>query len=427
MKSPTTKDTITVTVGSVGMGSFVTAATLTKTTSSTTTAVPSTRKRKRPRRIYQPQDNSLFDLLYTHSGESLFINPILWTDLHLQLLGVKFVTLPRCDTPHPEPSPKPREFPPRMLRLSKQISNILAPHTSRENLGMNGAASRVAALDGMLRAMFPAAELGSLGQLYKQLNIWVWGEPYQAICRLDGLFENSDDSPVLAFINKDGLEFKRRHKLFGAAPGPGGRPNHAVHGLVDLRIKKILPVNRDHDPYLVAIFIAMAQKRFYSTLPVPMKRKKRSVYRGLSMPEFDNVKLHIITNDNGSELSVYTATVTAAFLERFHKPTQTPKTTADALGMTIEHTKVAAWPMLGLKERLGKTLGKDLVCQDFSADEIDAWDDESDSESVATERFPSRTNSEVQASRRILGEISNEKVDDELDEAASPLKKPRLA
>lgn len=232
----------------------------------------------------------------------------------------------------------------------------------------------------------------------------------------------------MAFFSKELLEDKRRNKLYAAAPGPKGCPNKAVNRLMELRINKILPTNRDHDPLLIATFLAMAQKQFYPPTPPIRRWANRHEARGAPMPEFKDVKLRVITGNSGSEISVYTAVVTAAFLERFHMPTKSPRNNAGGIGMTIEHTKVPVWPLLGLKERLARTLGTDFIGEELDQQGMETWGDESDTESVATECYPSRTNSDAQLSRQALCIIPNEKLAAALDEteSSSPLKRRRL-
>jgi hypothetical protein len=60
------------------------------TMSSTSQAPVVTPPKRRPHRIYQPAKNSLYDIFQQHSGTALFVRPICWTDLHAQLLGVKW-------------------------------------------------------------------------------------------------------------------------------------------------------------------------------------------------------------------------------------------------------------------------------------------------------------------------------------------------
>lgn len=78
--------------------------------------------------------------------------------------------------------------------------------------------------------------------------------------------------------------------------------------------------------------------------------------------EFHDVRLGIITLDGETrDFIVYTTVVTAAFLKRFAEPMKAAPNSQDQSGMRIEFTRVPVWPVLGLRERLGKALGRELV------------------------------------------------------------------
>ncbi|KAK4194349.1 hypothetical protein QBC40DRAFT_136038, partial [Triangularia verruculosa] len=163
-----------------------------------------------------------------------------------------------------------------------------------------------------------------------------------------------------------------RKNLFRIAPGPNGTPNEPVARLQALRSKLLIPTNVDHDPYIVATLLAMAQAHFYR-IPAYSGRMTPNGSQGqkgvrLRMPQFRDIKVQLITHDEGQKSDphfiVYTAVVTAAFLERFMTPHKTPcSRSVDSeagLGMKIAYTPVKVWPILGLKERLAKALGPEI-------------------------------------------------------------------
>ncbi len=86
----------------------------------------------------------------------------------------------------------------------------------------------------------------------------------------------------------------------------------------------------------------------------------------IAPPSFRDIKVQVIThdegNDNNPNFVVYTATVTAAFLDRFLSPHKAPKLQpGEHSGMDISYTPVSFWPILGLKERLSKALGREIA------------------------------------------------------------------
>ncbi|KAF6515099.1 hypothetical protein HZS61_005005 [Fusarium oxysporum f. sp. conglutinans] len=103
------------------------------TTSCTSQAPVVAPPKRRPHRIYQPAKNSLYDIFEQHSGTALFVRPICWTDLHAQLLGVKWEELPPCDTPQPTISPATPPSPGHLnpsntiITLNNALACILLP------------------------------------------------------------------------------------------------------------------------------------------------------------------------------------------------------------------------------------------------------------------------------------------------------------
>jgi hypothetical protein len=66
-----------------------------------------------------------------------------------------------------------------------------------------------------------------------------------------------------------------------------------------------------------------------------------------------NVPVKIIAEDREkAEFIIYSAVVTAAFLNRFAYPSKAPAVTdIQGRGLNINLTRVQIWPILGLKER----------------------------------------------------------------------------
>jgi hypothetical protein len=106
----------------------------------------------------------------------------------------------------------------------------------------------------------------------------------------------------------------------------------------------------------------MAQRHFYGA-------------HGGCSRAFEDIKLRILSHDNDTqEFIVYTGYMTSEFLDRFDNPrwAPAPDESADSLGIKIEYTRVPIWPILGLRERLGKACGEDVV-GDFDASKMETW------------------------------------------------------
>lgn len=131
-------------------------------------------------------------------------------------------------------------------------------------------------------------------------------------------------------------------------------------------------------------------------------------------PNFRDLTLRILTHDiDTSEFLVYTGHITKEFLEKFHDPFKAPAGGDDATvsGIKIEFTRVPIWPILGLRERLGKALSQDIVGQ-FDPEEIETWESEAEQKEG------------VKRKREALSEVLNSSFDDDSeDEPALAAKK----
>ena len=179
--------------------------------------------------------------------------------------------------------------------------------------------------------------------------------------------------PMLAYIGRNQLAAIRRN-LFRVVPGPGRSFNEPVFRLQQLRAKMLIPANPDHDAHFLGIFLAMAQKHFYSD-DYPDYKSSGSGSQGANTPDFHDVNVQILTHDiDSADFIVYTAIVSASTLLLFHKPTEVPSE-GGSLGIHVTFSRVPIWPILGLKERLGKALGRDVV-GDFDEEDFETWDEE---------------------------------------------------
>lgn len=222
--------------------------------------------------------------------------------------------------------------------------------------------------------------------------------------------------PMVCYIGKNQLASIRRN-LFRISPGPAKSWNEPVSRLQQLRARQLVPSNLDQDAYFVGIFLAMAQKHFYP-LPFASPRRESSISpKGCipPTPNFRDVTLRILTHDTEtSDFLIYTAYVTKEFLEKFHNPFKAAPNDDDAAtsGIRIEYVRVPIWPILGLRERLGKALGHDVVGQ-FNPDEIETW--EKDPEKQDTNK----------RKREVLSEVLNGSFEEDTDDEPSLSAKKR--
>ncbi|KAJ4173075.1 hypothetical protein NW754_012082 [Fusarium falciforme] len=406
-----------------------------------------TPRKRRPHRIYRPAKNSLYDILHQHSGTSLFVRPICWTDQHARLLGARWEELPPCDTPQPVVSPG---TPPSrghlspsntIITLSNALTQILLPDSMHPILSSN-------AVKTVLMTLWP--EAFSKPHYLPELHLCFGGRVYRDAVRAQMMWNfpseeykssyssfksvstrpaesfnistqsspthSSANLPMICYIGKSQLASVRSN-LFRVASGPGRSWNEPVYRLQQLRARFLVPSNSDHDAHFVGIFLGMAQKYFYPSPPMTGRRDSRlSPGQGIPpCPNFRDLKLRILTHDTDtSEFIVYTGYVTKDFLEKFHDPFKAPPDDDDAevTGIKIEYTRVPIWPILGLRERLGKALGQDVVGA-FNPDEIETWEKDPEKQSGGKRK------------REVLSEVINSSFEDDSDDEPNLVSKKR--
>ncbi|OHF00069.1 hypothetical protein CORC01_04715 [Colletotrichum orchidophilum] len=437
-------------------------------TSSPIQAMPYPAKRKRRHHVFRPDEGSLYDKMWDHAGLSLFVRPICWTELHVQLLDAKFIELPPCDTPVPPSSPRGAPVSPSRCHMKPSVA---ASTLSRELTAMLAPGSTRTFYTNSIRTIMSTLYPSKLSRTRTQLDLHLYfgGLVYRDACRVQvawdempsrsgsiASFESAStrpaesfgvlpttsnggasasagnmsseqrySQPVLAYVGKMQIAATRKN-MYRVIQGPNRSYNGPVERLQQLRSKMFVPSNPTHDPLLVGIMLAMAQRRFHGE-PQPSANKwmpSRPMPTGLGEPEFHDVTVQLLTNDNEtSEFIVYKGTVTEDLLRKFHEPTKNPRAGAERTlaekigevaalgGMRIEYTRVPVWPILGLKERLGKALGKDTVGE-FDEDNIETWEEEA-------ERNPDKL--KRRRDREALVEVFNGSFEEEASADGMPL------
>lgn len=399
--------------------------------------------------MHCPSRNSIYDLMHQHAGSSLFVRPLFWTEQHCDLLGVRFRELPRCDSPLPSeaagtlPSRGHMRPSQAIITLSEALTEILMPSSQSHTLSSN-------AVKIVLETLWPKPF--SKVRFLPDLHLFFGRRVYRDAVRVQVMWNFSTDVwdsyesfrsvstrpaesfgltsassspghnpiglPMMCYLGKNQLATMRR-SVFRVAPGPKNTLNEPVWRLQQLRAKMLTPSNDDQDPHLVGVFLAMAQRHFYG-LPGPSLRREHAWEpRGIPLnPTFYDLTLRILTQDNDTaEFMIYTATVTAKFLQRFHDPFNTPEDESGKVpGLDIQLTRVPIWPILGLRERMGKALGEDVVGP-FDPNDIETWEDSDDDSDVTTKSGKRK--------RRALSEVLNGSFEDDTsDEGAD---EPALA
>ncbi|KAH6680011.1 hypothetical protein F5X68DRAFT_263687 [Plectosphaerella plurivora] len=387
------------------------------------------RRKRRVRQAYEPVAGSFCSILHEYAGETLFAKPIMWTDTQLSAFGIKFVQLPPCQKPRPVSSEawKQPTQSTRLLRMNGCVEMVLNPRRPITTDQSVFTSPRMSGLGGMFDIMYPGRTIRPAGGKNHMFSLFIWGAPYPHLCHLEGFWRDESSKVTMAFLDKPLLESTRKFRMFSVYKPRAGPENTAVKSLVAKRVSLVLPKDPDQDPFLAAAFIAMAQDRFYPATPeskgMTGKITKRQ-FRDRPMPKFADTKLRILTTNGNQTFSVYTTTVTAKVLTALHHPTaEELRSGPDDHTMDIEHTKVDVFPLLGLKERLARALGEDLVgevnldgmelFEDPPAADSDAEDSDGDTVAFTNpRRNPSLPSTASWTSRHLASELSNEGLDE---------------
>lgn len=383
------------------------------------------RKRRRVNCITRPKLGSLHDIMHDHSGESLFVPPICWTDKHAQLLDAHFVERDAIQKPVPDFNCMSSKYPPRPTKLATQISKELTTILSPKVVSLCSES-----IKSVMRTFFPATL--SKAKSDQELSLRCGSRMVKRAVRVGVLWKHPDSNSssfdsaatkpasfpgqvpsssyrpsdsqvsnhtnigsqsatnpsILAFVNRNYLDAVR-HNLYRVWPGPvnGDRLNTPVSNLQRLRSKRLMPATRGHDAYLVAVMLALAQAQCYpthcsksSSRSSSQRLSQQSLNEALELqPKFRDVPVRLLSQDViTAEFVVYSTTVTADLLKRFDDPSWAPcvKDTENS-GLNIEVTRVPIWPLLGLKERLAKALGEEVsgeATSELLETEIETWE-----------------------------------------------------
>ncbi|KAF4121702.1 hypothetical protein GMORB2_1541 [Geosmithia morbida] len=422
--------------------------------SASSSAPPPTKRCRRRRPPRRPARNSLYDLMHEHAGTSLFVRPLFWTDVHSRLLDVRFRELEPCDTPTPHhdsstdtaPSKNHMRPSPSVVTLSDALTELLLPSSPHHGPTTN-------AVKKVLETLWPNAfrtprhlptfhlhfgdhvyyEAVRAQVMWEYAPVAATGpgptpsESLDSSDRADSCTPSSTPVPgpesisvpqrripMMCYLGKSQLASMRRN-IFRISPGPYSSGNEPVLRLQKLRSKMLVPADDDQDPHMIGIFLAMAQKYFYDTPSLPShpyrlrQARPTSQQRRLSpRPEFHDIKLRVLTQDSETcEFIVYTAIVTAAFLQRFHDPFSHPADGGSSAGMDIQYTRVPAWPIVGLRERMGRALGEEVVGP-FDPNDMEMWGDETEMETetdAETVESSSRIVTSTKRKREALSEV----------------------
>ncbi|KAJ3453076.1 hypothetical protein MRS44_018731 [Fusarium solani] len=276
----------------------------------------------------------------------------------MKLLDVRWQELSPCDTPRQVSSSSAASSsghlnrPPTATSIMDELTHIQEAPPDSERALVTGAIGSVFETFWPNTFSQPSCSVGLSLHVGTSTFLDVvtaelmWNLTSDAISSQSSPISSRTRPRMICYIDMVQLASSRNH-CFHVRSGPPGTLNEPVARLHQVKARKLVPASSKRDPYLAGVFLAMAQSHFYPHLSSRDMQKRRLDQRErLPSSSLKDVKLQILIHD----------TATGATMS----------------GFKIEYTSVPLWPFLGLRERLGKAFGQDVVGV-FNADEMETW------------------------------------------------------
>ncbi|KAK5994818.1 hypothetical protein PT974_03202 [Cladobotryum mycophilum] len=233
---------------------------------------------------------SISQLVRRHCRERLIVDPLHWTNRHLELLQCLF------EAPSPAPPDSTANF-------------------CQDNLYFNFNQYRARTLHCV--SFFPGndQEGARLG--------WV--------------------PPVAAFVDQSQIEDQRWKSLYA---GPRRRHSKPTSMIFELRLKKITPQNPLRDPYIFALLIGVAQRQRHV-----VQRKQAGA--PVKMSTFA-AKLMFSVDDDEDLLHLFSANIPSSLLDSLEYPTTLPPSdlSAGSQAILVRHMTLPYKPYKTFRNRL---------------------------------------------------------------------------
>ncbi|KAK3293973.1 uncharacterized protein B0H64DRAFT_462295 [Chaetomium fimeti] len=251
---------------------------------------------------HQPKRSSLNDILRENSRHRLFVRPWKWTSRHLRLLDCRFLL---------EKGERKSE----VMDTESSVQDGLTISQQQKRPGHLSSEEVATAID-HLSCDSHRLRLSAIGLLLSDhgfhqrpcSNLYFYfHQRIVTTLRIDGLFSfpsSRSDIPPLAYL--DLKKLRSRGEML-VVPSASRRPNPPVARLRLKHQRRFRPANEIEDPYIVAVLVALAQKR------------QQYRFRNLAA----DLKVHVLVLPTDAQrFFFYTARFSAPFLNRFDQPSK---------------------------------------------------------------------------------------------------------
>ncbi|KAF4996159.1 hypothetical protein FGRMN_4651 [Fusarium graminum] len=190
------------------------------------------------------EPKSINDIIRQYPRERLLVQPLEWTQLHLELLKCSFQEVVVDELPE------------------DQDNDASEAKGGKKSVDRDARTAERLATSEMKNAAIKKliAEDGGPLRLQRPFGYFCFGKKHEY--RLHGavfsIRSSGSLSPVFAFLQR-GMIRIQREGVYGL-PKPR-RPNPPAEMLREMRLKQIQPANQWHDPYIFAALVGLAQSQ----------------------------------------------------------------------------------------------------------------------------------------------------------------------
>ncbi|KAL7812796.1 hypothetical protein V8C26DRAFT_436794 [Trichoderma gracile] len=271
---------------------------------------------------------SINQLLRLHCRERLFVHPVEWTHRHLELLECSF----EPSTPEPAPA-----CPPAPVPLDKELEEHVSARFVRQLASRRGR--------GAPDFTWREAQLGRIltsNEHLAGIYLHFGNRACDLPCVLIGDYTaRRIKVPFAACIDRFNIESQRYERM---KTYRGVRQSEAADSLRSLLLRKLTPSHYYHDPYVLALLIALAQGQRAA------RESSRSAEGGFR-PQV------LMTSYKENHVHLFAADISPAFLDRLGFPWLTPQAQES---LRIEHVLVPLKPYATFRRRILQLLLREL-------------------------------------------------------------------
>ncbi|KAF4459373.1 hypothetical protein FALBO_13872 [Fusarium albosuccineum] len=267
---------------------------------------------------------SVHDIIRKHPRENLWVQPLEWTSLHLELLNCTF-----------EDAADPEDAVERDLGEGKYVDRWArtAERLATSEMKTVAAKKLLAEADGPLKFLRP-------------FGYFCFGSEHEF--RLHGAIfaqRSGKQTPMFAFMQRGMIRIQRE----GVFPLPRPRRvNPPAELLQRLRLRRLEPSDPWRDPYILAVLVGMAQSQAQSLYSEKGSFDQSHLFKACAA---------LVDENNTDFMFFYTANISAAFLSKFEYPNKLrPSKETLSSELRIGCKKIPFQPFASLRGRLNRAI-----------------------------------------------------------------------